>query len=179
MAFVFTAEDGTGLTAANSYATVDEFKDHHDGRGRDYAAYTDPQIQAALVKASDYIDKRFGRRWKGYRGSKNQGLDWPRIDAFDESDFLLSDVPDQLTKAAVEYAWLALTLGTELAPVPAKTAGRITKEKVGPIETAYGSDTQPMSSTGNLIQSIPEYPEADLWIEGLLQSSAARNVFRG
>lgn len=170
MAFTFVVETGDGVIGANGYITVAQFKDHHDGRGRVYTPYTDPAIQAAIVRATDYVDKRFGRRFLGSRQQKNQGLEWPRISAYDADDFLLTGVPVQLIKAVAEYAWIAANLGaSELAPNPTGAAGGIIEETVGPITTRYSDRDRPMTSTGNLIQDIPVYPEADLWIEELIR----------
>lgn len=178
MAFTFTVENGTGLAAANAYAAVETFEDHHTGRGRDYSAYADADVQVALVRATDYMDKRFSRRWRGDKGSGSQALCWPRSNAYDNAGHLLTGLPPQLVRAVCEYAWLALTLGTELAPVPSRTAGRITAEQVGPIRTEYGAGTQPMVSTGNMLQNLPEYPEADLWVEELLRDTGSGEVRR-
>ena len=153
----FLAEDGTGLEGANSYVDV-AFVDTYQGdRGRtDWGEATTPDKQAALIRATDYIEYRFGRKFRGTRQSQSQGLEWPRISAFDNDDFLyngpLDDVPRQLQKATAEYALIALRQG-ELAPNPPlptgdepidgsaptdteSTSGIVTasREKVGPIE---------------------------------------------
>lgn len=175
----FTPEDGSQVVGANAYLTVAAFKVHHDDRGRAYTAFTDTQIEQAIVKGTDYIDKRFGRRFRGEKASTTQGLEWPRVNAIDDAGRLMTELPDELTKAAAEYAYLSLTLGTELAPVGSPVAGKITEEKVGPISTKYSDRSSPMVSTGNMIQNLPEYPEADLWIEALLKSDMSRRLVRG
>ena len=174
----FTPEDGTQVVGANAYLTVAAFKAHHTDRGRDYATYTDAQIQAAIVKATDYLDKRFGRRFRGLQASTTQGLEWPRNSALDDNGRLITMLPTALLKAAAEYAYVALTLGTELAPVGTNVAGKVVEEKVGPISTKYGQGSTPMTTTGNMIENLPEYPEADLWVEQLLED-ATRRLIRG
>lgn len=167
----FTVETGSGLTGANAYLSVASFKTHHTDRGRSYAAYTDPVIQGAIVKATDYIDKLFGRKFRGWKQSGNQGLAWPRVSAFDNSGYALEGVPAQVAKATAEYAFVALSLGSELAP-PEDTGEVIeATEKVGPIETTY--------KYAEIGRDTPAYPEADLWISELLQSTASREVYRG
>jgi len=195
----FTPEDGTGLTNANSYLALADCKAHHTDRGYTFTA-TDGEIQEALVRATDYIDKRFGRRFRGYRAKKTQALEWPRYDAYDDDGHALDGIPVALEKATAEYALLAIQLGRDLAPVPASDFGIVdpatgivtnqssgqvtgTMQKVGPIEDrkdfrSTASDT-PMVSSGNLIQKIPEYPQADLWIEELLRSTNSRMLSRG
>lgn len=60
----FVVEDGTGIASANAYITVQQFKDYHADRGNTLTGGSGDQ-QKAIVKATDYIDKRFGRRFKG------------------------------------------------------------------------------------------------------------------
>lgn len=195
----FTPETGVSVTGANSYITVQQFRDYHTDRGRDTSAHTDPQVQAACIKASEYIDKRFGVRFVGWRKAKTQGLEWPRNNAWDRDDYILDGLPSQLVKACSEYALRAAALGI-LAPDPAlpfatrdatgsgtvTSAGQVIRkrEKVGPIETeeefgaTSGSSSQVSSGTG-LVDGyyLPPYPEADMWLEELL--CAGGNVYRG
>lgn len=201
----FEVEDGTRKEDATAYLTVQQWKDHHTDRGITTATdgtYTDTEIQAGIVQASQYVDKRFGRRFRGWRSTKRQAMEWPRTDAYDDDDYLLDGMPQQLLKGTAEYALQALQLGLTrgLAPVPtptfgitdtatgtvtAEASGQVTKTKevVGPIEDSkeYKStaETKPMTSTGNLTQSIPEYPQADLWIEELTRGYSSRVVLRG
>lgn len=114
----FQVEDGTGLTDSNAYIAEVFFDDFHTDRGRDLVPFTTTQKENAIVRASDYIEKRFGRKFRGVRRSKNQAMEWPRLDAFDNDDFMLNEVdliPRQLEKATAEYAYQALLDG-ELAP---------------------------------------------------------------
>lgn len=200
----FQVEDGTGLSTANAYITVVEFKAHHTDRNVAAVVesdFLDTEIQAGIINATDYIDKRFGRRFRGWRTSRAQGLEWPRSDAYDDDEYSLPDLPTQLKKATAEYALIALQLARNLAPIPGlpfpvidpstgdtSSAGggqlKRSTDKVGPIEEtreyATGQDqNQPMRVTGNLSQNIPEYPQADLWIEELLKGRGSRELRRG
>ncbi len=210
----FTAEDGTGIAAANSYITEALFDTHHADRGRDVTALSVPEKQAALVRATDYIEKRFGRTFRGTRRAKSQGLEWPRLDAFDNDDFALNGidaVPRQLQKATAEYALRAIIYATELAPDPQRappqdltgpTFAPTTQDTISGIvrrreqEVGRGAVREvitwettaqvliKMRDKMNLSQlvsavSIPEYPEADMWIEELIQPTASRRLVRG
>lgn len=204
----FVPETGVGLSNANAYVDVAFADAHHLDRGN--AGWTGSATvkEQAIVRATDYVDKRFGRKFRGFRQGKAQALEWPRIDAFDDDDFLFSDVdviPRQLKKAVAEYALRALLL-KPLAPDPAlpfqdrdtigtgstqssgSGAGAIvaSRQKVGPIET----ETKNSESTSSSIHTskgssqvegwmIPAYPEADLLIEELLRSSQSRRLVRG
>lgn len=197
-------EDGTGLSTANAYVSlvfVDAY--HVDRNHTAWVDFITQEREAAVVRATDYIDKRFGRRFVGFRSRGTQALEWPRLDALDDDGYLLSNVPFQVEKACAEYAMRAILLGVlapdPVSPVPdqslesgetARTSDKITgevirkKEVVGPLEeeTWFESGSRNMqrypSGGARSLQSsmlndfhIPEYPEADLWIETLLGSS--------
>jgi len=186
----FTVEDGTGLAAANAYVSVDYFRNYHRDRGHAFEGTT-AQIQQSIVRATDYIDKRFGRRFVGRRTDRGQALEWPRIDAFDRDTHLLNGVdaiPRQLQKACAEYALRALALLTgtdaDLSPDGADPVGELTSYSVtvGPItesKTFAGANTRSPQSSIVSDSLIPEYPAADMWLEELLRSSVVRELRRG
>jgi hypothetical protein len=196
----FTVEDGTGVAAANSYQAIADIKAYFTDRGLDIAAvpYTDAEIQASAVRATDYMDKRFGRRYRGYKRSKAQGREWPRLSALDDDQFELDPLPNPLLYAHSEYTLLDLQLST-LSPLPdtpfptvdpatgtvSTGTGQLVsaKDAVGPIETerqySDANSNKPMTSSGNFIQSVREYPVADLWMEEILISTTSRDLARG
>lgn len=170
----FTPEDGSGLDTANAYADVSYVDSYHADRGHASWAGLDTAIkQTCIVRATDYIDKRFGRKFRGQRRRREQELEWPRYNAFDDDGFLLADVdtvPRQLKKACAEYA-LRAAVYSELAPDPLlvvplqdftgddlpepadelpATAIREKSEKVDVVEesVAYQSPTQRYASGG-------------------------------
>ena len=212
---MFQVETGSGDTGSNAYMSVASVVTHHADRGN--TAWTDfgtAEQEQAIVRASDYIDKRFGVRFRGVRKIKDQGLEWPRTNAFDNDGFLLSgsdDIPRQILKACAEYSLRAAICGT-LAPDPPLPVpkqdltdssgnrpdqgetGELTRvrEKVGPLEEEKWFETTSQVLGKNLgagatgVKSslvndflIPEYPEADLWIEELLRSSMSVMLARG
>ena len=196
----FIVEDGSGKADATSYVDDTDFAAFHTDRAVDTSAWDSAAQQAALIRATDYVDKRFGRRFRGSKSTSGQALEWPRSDAYDDDDYALDNVPAQLKNAICEYALLALQLSRNLAPLPAvsfgvvdpatgtvtnQTSGQVSSkaESVGPISTSTGfasaSEGRPMTSSGNLIQQLPDYPQADLWLEELLRSSSARTLSRG
>lgn len=180
----FTVEPGDGTEPlANSYASVAEFKAYWDDRGFDYTdpvAYTDPQIEVALVNATMYIDLENGQYFSGCPLEEDQPLAFPR-------DYLrinrngrltvVEGLPYELKYATFEYAKAALTSETgDLQPVVAdrdETGAIVTKlfEKIGPIET----ETEYLEGTAS--QSIT-YPAADKWILRLLRpgSNSGRTI---
>lgn len=197
----FTPEDGTGLENSNSYITEEFFRSYFEDRGIDVSTLSQSQVEAACVRATDYIDKRWGGLFLGFKQNKDQALEWPRLDAIDDDDYLIDDIPDDLQKATAEYALRAHNLG-ELAPDPAlmvptrDTTGSGTteaagqskrkREKVGPIEeeteqmdsSSYGNRT---SVNTALVDStyLPSYPAADMLLEGLIETKPSRDLIRG
>jgi len=211
----FTPETGSGLEDANAYIDVAFFDAHHADRGRDVTTITTVIKETAIVRATDYIDKRFGRKFRGFRQSKRQGLEWPRLDAFDDDDYALNsidDIPRQLEKACAEYAVRAIQYATELAPDPPRPAaiqdlsdvsdiptadvnvitgqvrasterveGAVTDSKEYATSASLQARLRDKAIMSSLVSgvSIPEYPEADLWIEELLAPPVSRRLMRG
>lgn len=174
----FTLEDGTGVVGANAYISVAFADTYHADRNQTaWEDLNDDAKQGFIVRASDYIDKRFGKRFRGFRQTKDQGLEWPRLDAFDDDDYTLDGVPSQLEKATAEYALRAIT-NTELAPDNTNTGVQAFTRRIGPIELVDELKTS-VPSTLLSPSSINDYPEADLWIEELLVSTRSRELCRG
>jgi hypothetical protein len=155
----FTVQTDNGVANANAYITVQEFKDYHDDRGNSYSGMADPDIQKAIIKATDYLDQRF--TFVGDQASVDQRTQWPRYDAIDASDNDRWGIPTEIKEACAEYALIANS--TTLNPTPTIGSNiKSKREKVGPIEeeTEY---------TGSSF-ALPTYPVADqrLYASGLV-----------
>lgn len=195
----FLVETGGGVDDANAYIDTDYFDDYHTDRGHTSAVALDDDVKkACIIRATDYVDKRFGRKFRGYRIHSTQGCEWPRLNAFDDSDFVLRDVPKNLKKAIAEYAFRAAiyselapdplmpvpvqdTTGDDLPEIPTEQGpGAVaeTDEKVDVIEekVRFASPNQRLaalggkSPTSGIVSAgnIPEYPAADMLLEQLL-----------
>lgn len=210
-----TVDATVGSSSANAYVDATFVDTYHSERGNTaWATFSAADKDFGIIRATDYIDKRFGRRFRGIRQSKDQALEWPRLSAFDDDGFLLSgtdEIPRNLQKACAEYALRALICGV-LAPDPILPTpkqdltdptgtrdtdvitGEVTRkrDKVGPLEEERWYETKSQVIARNLgagarsVQSsllndfsIPEYPEADLWIEELIRSSMSVSLVRG
>jgi hypothetical protein len=105
----FLVEDGTGLAAANSYLSVVNFKTFHNDRGSDFSAFGNSEIEKGLVKATDYIDRRY--LYVGGRvNTRDQALEWPRSNGSDpDGNLIASDsLPFEITESCAELALRAL-----------------------------------------------------------------------
>lgn len=195
-------EDGTGLANANAYASRAYLDAYHSDRGNTKWAGTNALKEAAIIRATDYVDQRFGNMFRGSKGSDAQALEWPRFDALSDNGYYYEGVPSNLEKAVAEYALRSL-LANVLAPDPSAlnpsqsmltgasngTAGSggpitSTQKVIGPIEikTTFGDPSRgrQFHSTGIVSgQSLPEYPTADLYLTKLIRDPASAEVHRG
>lgn len=165
-------EDGTGLADANGYISVTDADAFFTARAD--AAWTGSSAakEAAIIRATDYIEGRFGGRARGSRLTETQALAFPR-EEFDHPELgVISGVPAQVARACALFAKRALTV--DLDPDPVRDAsGRVVvakTEKVGPIT----------ETTGYLqgASAAPEYPAADRLMRPFLIGGGARRVIR-
>lgn len=160
----FTVEDGTGLPDANAYITLEYFEEYHLDRGNSHATYTDDQVRSAIIRATDYIDRRYRAAFVGLRQLNTQLLEWPRVSAFYRDGRWASGVPIEVRMATAEYALRGLA--ETLAPDPeysdsnALVTGKL--EQAGPVkeETQYGGD--------GAVISFRKYPLADSLLKELV-----------
>lgn len=168
----FTVEDETGLEDANAYISLAEFKAYWDDRGYDYSSITDENIQIAIIKATDYIENRYRKRFRGTREFTAQALSFPRLRLYDEDGRLVEGLPTRLKNATAEYAKRAIT--AELAPDPTidDRGQKVTRfrEKVGPIE----EETQ-YSEAGGIAIYRP-YPAADALLQEYIMPAGGRTM---
>lgn len=153
----FRVEDGSGLPDANSYASVQYFRDYHADRGSDTSSYTDAEVEHSLVRATDYIDRRWGGSFVGMRTSGYQSLEWPRTSAFYNDGRFIDGVPVEVRQATCEYALRGMT--DALAPDPTYDAsnGVVLErdEQVGPIRERF------RFGNGGGVLDFRKYPMAD------------------
>lgn len=160
-------EDGTGLAGAESYfaaATADSYwaARPQDPNSGVWAGADTDRKEGAAREATDYLDANWGSLFPGARRTTTQGRLWPRVDrgltalsdcyptvealevaqALTDRPLLgadgleLAGLPRQIIQAAIELAARAV-----VAPLAADTSslGWIKRERVGPLETEYGS----------------------------------------
>lgn len=134
---VIVAEDGSGLTNANSYVDLTWVDSYFAGRGNiEWASATDNDKLVALIKATDYLDVVYN--FVGTKASSTQALEWPRAGAEDKYGEPLVGIPTILKKAAAELALRALS--TTLLD-DTDFSGRVKRERVeGAVEVEYAGD---------------------------------------
>jgi hypothetical protein len=133
-------EDGTGKATADAYASYAEYVAYWTARGA-VPAEVQATIEAALLKATAYIDGAYRKRWQGCRTYPlTQALEFPRFGVVvDPSGAYLAGnvIPTELKQATFEAAKRALS-GDLAADM---TNAGVKREKVDVIETEYFSPT--------------------------------------
>lgn len=141
----FLVETGVVVEGARSYVTVAEADSYHTDLANAGWAGTDQAKQAALIKASQYIDGKYRNQWKGLKVSNLQPLCWPRVGVIIDdapSNYILGGgyvstlpyniIPQQLKDAVCEAAIRSLT-GVLAKDIDAS----VESVQVGPIKTTY------------------------------------------
>ena len=119
--------------------------------------------EAALLQATAYIDGSYA--FRGRIADPGQPLSWPRSGAIDSEGRVLPGIPRRIEHATAELALVALA--GDLLP-PRERGGKITREKVGPVEVENLPEAEPGRT----------YPLIDLLLKPLLRPSASREVKR-
>ena len=106
-------ETGSGLTTADSYVGLTEAGTYHTAftRGTAWSSATDPDREKALRAATQFIDNRYGPRFKGRRTNLQQALQWPRAWVTDNDGYDIGAdvVPTKVRHAVCELALRALS----------------------------------------------------------------------
>lgn len=195
----FTVEDGSGVASANAYCTLAFVDGYFTDRGRTDWTGDNAVKQAAIIRATDHIERRFGHRWKGKKADGDNTLSWPRSGVSLPDGTTLGDaaIPDGVMRACAEYARLALTR-SELDPVPMevgtdktnKVRRKMTEQQVGPIKTRSDEEYEDIAqkvdssqrygrkpSTISVMESsLMEYPQADLFLDPYLTDPSKKSL---
>lgn len=195
----FVLEDGAARHDANSYADPDFAREYASERHRPILlALTEEQLNAALVRATDYIDGRWAQTFIGTRKTSTQALAWPRDYAYDERGILITVIPTQLKKATVEMAERATQLD-KLVPDPPSpypvadadgtvadvTSGQLVsiRQKVDTLETekhftgSVSNQTRDITSAIIGGVSVQEFPQVKLLLRPLIRGMAGNSTF--
>jgi len=137
-------EDGTVVVGAESYISEADSLTYHAARGNSpWPTITQAQREEALRRATDYMNQMYRSRWKGYRKTAVQTLDWPRtyvhLEPFTHGavgayPFLVADniVPVEVKNACAEFAIRAAA--GELTPDLTRAESSV---RVGEISVTY------------------------------------------
>lgn len=126
-------ENGTGLSTAESYISVAAADARHTALGNTAWTGADSVKEAALRKATEYMEQAYRTRWTGQRIARLQALSWPRYSVVVDGYSVDSDsVPSVVANACADLALKALAAGLN-----ADLERAVVRKKIGPIETEY------------------------------------------
>lgn len=128
-------EDGTGLSNAESFISVADANARHTAFGNTAWTGADSVKEAALRKATAYMEQAYRSEWRGTKLLRDQALSWPRYGAVVDGWTVESTlVPTEVANACADLALRALAddLNEDLTRA-------VIREKVGPLETEYSA----------------------------------------
>ena len=116
---MLTVEDGTGLPGADSYVSVTDCEAYATARGMTFSASPIDDAEAALRRATAWVDGSFRARFPGRRrNGRGQALEWPRVSATDAEGNAIADdeIPVEIVHATCEAAVRELATPGALSP---------------------------------------------------------------
>lgn len=138
----FVVEDGTGLSNANSYTSLDYADDYFALRGNptDWLNADETDKKAALVYATQWVDATY--KWWSYLYKETQALGFPRNNFYDSEGRLIAagTVPDKLKQAVCEMALEHLKESLNY-----REGENIVSESIGSASVTYSGNTNSKS----------------------------------
>lgn len=174
-------QDDTGTVVnANGYISRAYFLSYHSDIGTKItvddeivlvaeAGFSNEQIDAAIVDASNYID--ILNTYKGDKLADGQTTEFPRECLYDVKGNLVEGIFLKLKKATAEYALFSIQNVLRFVPTVDASGQQITakREKVGPIE----EETQYAAGGYTYFRS---FPMADSYLREFRYGITARTV---
>lgn len=156
-------ENGSIVTGAESYVSVTDADTYHLNRGNSiWKTSSVTAKEAALRKATSFVDNYYINRWKGMRTAISQPLQWPRQYVMQYEEYARAGyaqtpvyiesnvIPNELKYAICEAALRSLT--TELLP-DLDRGGKVKRVTIGPITEEY-TDGAPATTTFTMIETL-------------------------
>lgn len=140
---------------ADFYGTAAGFIAYHTARGRATAIadFDDPEIEAALLIASEWLDGRYFSGFSGFKtGGRDQVRQWPRYGTFDNEAHSL---PSDIVPREVEYATYEATLTQLVSPGSLSVSYTPGKYKAARVEGAVSVEFAQFSSAYDIQTQFP------------------------
>jgi hypothetical protein len=138
-----TVETGSGGATSESYASVVDADTHLAARGHtSWASLTTGDKEAALRRATDYMQQAYRERWSGTRATATQALEWPRWNVpIQDIPGGHGSVPAYFSETAVpievKTACITLALKAAAGDLAPDIEPQVTSERIGSIEVSY------------------------------------------
>jgi len=144
---MLTVETGAGLSNANGYLSVADATAYHGLRGNADSWDAIDDKEAAIIKATDYLLQKYRGRWKGYRNTTTQALDWPRsMVEIEDTTPTYQYVASNVVPTEVKNACSELALKTVNGDLIVDTSSLASSETVGPVSVTYESGGSPQTA---------------------------------
>lgn len=135
-------ETGAIIAGAESYVSVADATTFHSARGNSgWAELTTAQMEESLRRATDYMRQAYRERWKGFRVSSSQPLDWPRANCTVEDGPYANTVATNTVPQEVKDACAVLALDASAANLAPNLEQGVASETVGPLSVAYNQNS--------------------------------------
>lgn len=162
--------------ASPHYGTREEADTYFDARGTTaWAQAAEADRDAALVRASSYIDGRYRDRFPGRKAvGRAQPLEWPRLNAVDVSGEAIGadEVPAEVVSATYEAALREVVAVGSLSPdFLASQVVTSKRVKAGPVETETS-----FGDVGGAAGARPVFAVIDDLLAGLLATARSQTV---
>lgn len=152
-------EDGNGLSTANAFISVADADARHTLLGNSAWTGATGVKEAAIARATAYMEQAYRSRWTGCRVRSEQALSWPRYEVVVDGYSVDSDaVPTEVVNACADLALRALS-----DDLNADQTRAVIREKVGPLETEYSPHSP---------QAV-RYPSVTMTLAPFLSGSSA------
>lgn len=156
-----------GAANADAYGSLDDFKTFCESVGNDISIYPDEDLEAAIRRATAYLDATYGERFIGEAATADQALEWPRAGAYYRKKLLPDDdIPLKVKQASFAAAFLEAEAPGSLSTSFTST-GNILREKVDVLEVQYAEN-----KNATLEDTTPVFSVIEGYLFGLLKTSA-------
>lgn len=143
-------EDGTGLDNANSYVSVDDFRQFALENSIDVESEEDEQLAVYLIRSTNFIDS-LEYRFVGTRLSVTQSLAFPRAKVCNRSH--LYDM--RSLKKAICFAVEVLVSGESLVPTKLNKDDFVKSEQLDVLKVQYSEEYFKNVSSYDILNNYP------------------------
>lgn len=142
-------ENGSGLPNANSYCDLDYALEYCTMKGyTSWQSLSETEQKVFIIRGTEFVDNFYN--WRGRKGTGSQALSFPRIDLYDDDQYLIHGIPEKLKKACLEAAFLNSASGSDTLFTTKDENGAIKRQKVDSLEVEYFSNQQNETNLNNV-----------------------------
>ena len=164
-------EDGTGLTDANSYVSVEFADDYFSARGVSEWVDLETEVkEQSLIKATDFIDNVY--QWYGKKEFDNQALRFPRVSIRDYEGAEIKGIPLCLKQSVCDAAMI-ISNGTELFQTKNEN-GDVVSETITTLSFTYAKNESSEETTSTTL-----YDAINTKLRGLFRESSRNRIVSG